>query len=307
MSFFPCKNWSDCVPPAEGVAVRNLSSEGPDVPSFFGFYQCDTTGTNPPFANCTSIISQAQADACAAACLPRGVYVNTLLTGTSACGVAFTAPPGMFLGVSVQAANATALAYALAAANKLCQFSNTAQNCVVTCADSSSQNYTVPAGAIKAATLAAANSAAMALACETAALQCFGALVSNEGQTCSVVCSANGGTISFTVPAGVVHHLSLAAANARALEIACTLAMLSCSELPDLIGNDATSCSQTCLGETISNTIPAGAFVAVDKLSANNIAFIFCALTLAQACAEEDFPPESMNVGSQFQSATISC
>lgn len=307
MAYFPCKNWSDCVPPAEGAAVRNLTSELPDRPSFFGFFQCGDLGVNPPFTVCESIVSQAQADFCASRCLAEGVFVSEQQTCAGPCGGSFTLPAGTILANSVEEANQAALAFACASITAVCSATNSARTCSVACPDGSTSTYTVPAGTLSAPSAEAANNLAAQLACEIARLQCFGALVSNSAQSCSVVCPNSGGTLTVTVPSGAVLGLTAASANARALEIACVLALLACPELPPLVNNTAQSCSQICNGETVTQTVPAGAFVGIDQTSADQIAAAFCVLSLSQACQREEFPPATPNVGSQFQSATINC
>lgn len=306
MAFFPCPNFSDCVPPAEGVAVRNLTAELPDRPSFFGYYQCSDIGVNPPFTTCESIVSQEQSDFCAARCLAEGIFVSEEQTCTGPCGSTFTLPAGTILANSVQEANAQALAFACASVAAMCSATNSARTCSVTCPDSSVSTYTVPAGVLSAPSADAANNLAAQLACEIAGLQCFGALVQNTAQSCSAVCPNSGGTLSVTVPAGAVLGLTLASANARALEIACALALLACPELPPLVGNIAQTCSQTCNGETITQTVPAGAFVGIDEAAANQIAAAFCVLSLSRACQREEFP-ETPNVGNQRQACSIPC
>jgi hypothetical protein len=305
MAYFPCPNVIACPPgtDAENAAQRNFSAELPDEFTYFGQFQCGD-GINPPYSVCTSVKSQRDADLCAALCLPDDAFANTEQVCRNACA-SYTVPARMFVGISQQNADQLALAYACASLGTLCQFGNAAQTCIADCAGGGMESYTVPAGSILAASQAIANTEAYNVACSAAALLCFGAIVFNTEQSCTVTCP-NGGSITYTLPAGVVAGLSQSEANASAQSLACTLGMLACPLVPPLVGNTEQTCAQDCAGVSVAYIVPAGAFLGVDQSSADGAAYAYACSVLSEAC-QTGIQPPTMNVGNTEQTCEIAC
>lgn len=306
MANFPCPNVVTCPPgtDAENAALRNFSAELPDRFTYFGQFQCDTQGANPPYSVCQSVTSQRAADLCAALCLPDNVLANTAQTCSNDCG-SYTVPARTFLGLSQQSADQLALAYACASLNTLCIASNASQTCVANCEAGGTQSYTVPAGRLFAATQAIANDQAYALACAAAALQCLGTLVFNTAQSCTVTCP-NGGSITYNIAAGLVAGLSQFESNSNAQALACTLAMLACPTIPPLAFNTTQTCSQDCAGVSIGYVVPAGAFAGLTQGDADSAAYTYACLVLAGSC-QTGQPPQQINAGNSEQSCSVAC
>lgn len=173
-------------------------------------------------------------------------------------------------------------------------FISNPQTCTILCPDATEERYSVVGGSAAALSQAAADAAALALACELANLQCAGPVTvyQSTAQTCSITCS-NGQVVSFTTPPGLFSGASQNDANTFAYLFACQLAALLCVDLPPLPGgsngggsgnppvapvqplwgNAAQSCQSTCAGGgTTSFTVPAGTFIASSLAIANAIA-----------------------------------
>jgi hypothetical protein len=207
--------------------------------------------------------------------------------------------------VSQQNADQLAHAYACAALNTLCLFSNAPQGCTVDCAGGGTKTYTVSAGSVRAPSQNIANQLAYSMACSAATLLCFGPVLFNTAQSCSVTCP-NGGSITYTIPAGVIAGFSQADADANARALACTLGLLACPTLPPLVGNTEQTCTQDCAGVPVSYTVPSGAFLGVDQSSANGSAYAYACSVLFNACQTGIAPPV-INVGNTQQVCTIDC
>lgn len=301
--FSKCPNFSTCDDPAELAAVQNFSAENAEQPSFFSRWQCDPIGNNPLFRTAVSPRSQFEADALAASCLHEAIITNDEQSCVG-CGVTVTQLAGTVLGISKAGANATAHALACLGVNTICAFSNTAQSCTVEC-PGGLNTYTIPAGTFTAPTLAAANLLATNAACANAAI-CGGGLF-NTVQSCTIFCPQTNADITATVAAGIFFGLTQADADAAAQAVACALAFIACQAIPPLVDNEVEVCSQECNGETVTYTVPAGAFVSYDQASANLIAFQFCVQVLSAACQQDDLPPAPANVGNSAVSCSLTC
>lgn len=166
---------------------------------------------------------------------------------------------------------------------------NTPQTCTVEC-NGEPLSATVPSGYFFAFSAAAANALALAFACKLANLRCTGPepeLFTSTEQTCTVACP-NGGTSSFTAPAGLFTLDSQAGADANAYAFACAFAAALCGPPlpppggnpnggstppvpPKLIyGNVEQTCTITCpTGGTYAVTIAANSYFAPNPATAN--------------------------------------
>lgn len=193
MATFPCPERITCPPGTDGDdnPVRNRSSERDDGPVFTGnnypVVPPDPTGSDPTvyqaagcISTCTSTESQEAADLCAAAqavlCLGSdggSIKPPGVMCPTPPCSPPVTPPdipPGFPVG-------------------------NVAKTGTATCADGSTFTYTVPAGAILAATQDLADTIAQATATEQANKKIF-----CLGDITGAVC-ANGSYLSrFDLP-----------------------------------------------------------------------------------------------------------
>lgn len=112
-------------------------------------------------------------------------------------------------------------------------YSNNEQTCSRICGDGSTYTSIVPADFFALPSQAAADAAALALACENAELFCstgtVAPLVRNTRQSCEVTCGAGGTALGFYVAhAGTVSAGTLEEANAAAREFACMMATILC-------------------------------------------------------------------------------
>lgn len=307
-AIFPCPKRSECSEDSvANLPSRNFTSEFPDRNLEFGIFHAPagfpgfgSSGQPAPPSFCSGD-TQEGADLCAITPPNKGlggdlptVYASTEQICTIACPngstASFTAPASLFLALTQQTANDLAFEFACDAVGLLCGttlITNTLQTCVITCADSSTQSYSVAAGSFSGLSQAEADGAAMALACLVAQSKCLSGgtappIFPNAPQTCTVACST--GSFTFTVPAGIAHALSQAEADAQAQALACAAASLSCVNLPPLLSNTAQTCSQDCNGSNVSYTVPSGVFQANDQATANMIAFTFACAALSQSC-----------------------
>lgn len=137
----------------DAIPNANYSSETPDAVSFFG--RNYGPGNNPPLGTswvaatcvgtCVSLISQAEADACAAR-----ANISCLATDWPVTEPNPDPNGDPFINVPRPT------------------FLNEPQTCSVACPDGSMFSYTVPAGTVEAFSLAAANASAHSIACNRA-------------------------------------------------------------------------------------------------------------------------------------------
>lgn len=242
----------------------------------------------------------------AASCLHPAIITNDEQS-CSGCGVTITQPAGTIFGVSKAGANATAHALACLGINTVCGggfTSNSPQTCTVDC-PGGPQSYTMPAGTFTAPTLAQANQIAYNAACANAAV-CGGGEF-NAAQSCTIFCPQTNANITATVEAGILFGLTIEAANAAAHGVACLLAFLACQAMPPLISNEPQTCEQLCNGQSVTYTVPLGAFVSYDQSSANAIAILFACQVLSTACQQDDLPPAQAGVGNSLQNCSVPC
>lgn len=317
----PCDN------PVEDVAVRNFTAEEPDALRFFSLYWPDpgapgfpnTPGPNPEPNFCEADTQEA-ADLCATQPpFPGGgggpqLFFSTAQPCTVNCSdgttASFTAPASLFYATTQSAADALAFAFACNAANSFCgtpRPRNNAQTCDIDCPPIAS--YTVASNSFMGQSQADADAAAYALACAVAQQLCGGGppptIYSSAPQSCTVTCPG-GTSATVTVPAGSALGLSQAESDASALNLACALATLSCTNIPTLIGNTSQTCTQNCGVIPVSYTVPAGAFLALDQASANFAAYLFACAAANQTCITGE-PPPPITVGNTAQQCVIPC
>lgn len=205
-------------------------------------------------------------------------------------------------------------------------FTSNPQTCSVLCPDASEERYSVVAGSAVGLSQAAADAAALALACELANLQCAGPVTvyTSTPQTCSITCS-NGQVVSFTAPAGLFSGASQSDANTFAYLFACDVVSRMCIDLPPLPGggpnggsgnppvapvqpqwgNSPQTCTVTCpTGGTTTFTVSAGTFIASSIAIANSIAYSYaCQQAAANAVCLGEI--ESAACVSEFFSAIL--
>lgn len=324
---FPCSNRSNCTPTAGEEAVLNLTAEQPDKLTWFSIFYPnfgapgfpDFPGPVPGGNLCETDVSQEQSDLCATQPdFPSGSAPQLFFSTAQPCTVncsdgtvaSFTAPANLFYANSQSAADALALDFACQAANSFCgtpRPRSNAQTCEIDCPPVAS--YTVAVNSFMGESQADADAAAYALACAVAQLLCGGGppptIYSSGPQSCTVTCPS-GPSVTITVPAGSALGLSQAEADASAMNLACALATLSCTNIPTLIGNTQQTCTQDCNGFPVSYTVPVGAFVGLDQASANLAAFVYACAAVAQTCNTGE-PPPPITVGNQPQTCVIPC
>lgn len=306
----------------------NMSAEDADALTFIGTYYPfpgepgwpTNPGPNPPPNYCEAP-TQEQADECARKPpFPAPGAVQLFFSVPSTCTVtcpdgsvvSFTAPANLFYALTQSQADQLASQFACDAAALMCaepRPKNTQQTCEIICPDSSTASYTVAAGSFTGSTQAEADGFAYAFACSIASLLCDGdpppAIFSSGPQSCTNVCP-DGSSITMSVPAGAALGLSQGDADSAAYALACALALIYCPVIPPLIGNTAQTCSLACEGVTISYTVPAGAFIALDQLTANILAFSYACSVLNLQCVTLE-PPPPTSVGNTAQSCSVNC
>lgn len=264
MPVVPCSPAQNCRGTTDPVA--NLSAEGPDVPKCFRYAFTERSNTTCEF-------DLALCEAYAALGIDIGILCSppdSIIDGTN--------PPLPVI------------------------YSSNAQ----TCTDPCGETYTVVAGTFVATSQAQADAQAFQFACALAQMLCLGPLptiYANSEQSCNAVCP-DGGSFTFTAPAGIFSALSQAEANAGAFAFACEMAALLCSGLPPvatqedageprqqpvspLWANTAQSCSANCPGGgSYTYVVPGGTYLRESRAAANSVALsAACRLAqLQQAC-----------------------
>lgn len=176
---FPCANPINC--PGTDLPVANLTAELEDVNVVVGYHferhysqNCEfTDGTDPGLCSPSRPLNPPAPE----------VFSNTAQTCQKECNDGtirvYTVAAGSILAMSQAEANSLAQILACRGAIALCLgdeveiFTNTAQSCSYNCPQGA-QTYTTPAGAFSDFSQAEADAAALAFACQLAALICGG-------------------------------------------------------------------------------------------------------------------------------------
>lgn len=297
---WPCDNVANC-PPCDQNPVRNLTvADGDHLTCLQSAYTAPTPRINDPpgtvhcqdwcfwTVNPTSpedcendawICARRAADQCAGQS-----YLNNEQTCTKTCQdgtvVTRTVLEGLFAGSNQAEADAKAMGWACAQVDSAMAWAcvptrrhfNSSQCCTVTCADLTQQTYCVAGGLYQAATQAEADALAQAAACDTAQSNCppVKDQIWNTQQECTVACG-DGSTQTYVVPEHTVTGATQADADLLAHNFACAMADLQCKNA--LVPNTEQSCTVTCPDlSTVTYTVPAGIFYAIDQRSADILA-----------------------------------
>lgn len=275
MPNIPCPQHLDCES-ADAPLAGNLTAEAPDVRKFF-----KTTYRRDSSVLCESTVSQALVDLCNPP--PDGSTViyssspqSNLITCPNGATITFDANSGLALGFTQGESDAAAAAIISSLISQLCALGpdnpGPGDPCTVECAGGTI-TYTPPAGA-----------SGDLSACEVAQMLCeLNPLVPNTEQTCTQSCP-NGGSRTFTMPAGTFYGLSQAEADAQANQFACLAAAVTCGTPPVPTGtepdnspiwwtNSALFCSIPCGGtSSYFQFIAAGLFFRRTLAAANSAA-----------------------------------